>query len=317
MVALWHYAYWGPQHGVGVSDFGLIGSLAKYSYWAVDFLFMVSGAVIVLSCANKSAYEFAVARLVRVFPAYIPCLCISTALVIFSGVSVTLGQFAANLTAVAPVFGFKSVGSVYWALHFELAFYFAAFLVILVGLRERIEEVLFGWVALQVLLYPLQLPFFSGYFAIIASGGIVALIQSRGWSAARITALATAVVLSVLNASGRHYPDVAALAPVVVPALVASFFIFAKCRSLPAAPILGDIAYPLYLIHAEIGYLLLDAIPNQWLGLIASIAASLTVSLIVVQYFERPLKPLWRSQLVLLIGAAQRCSARVRKAPQA
>ncbi len=293
-VVFFHYLYGGPrsENMTSIESFEPVSHIAEYGFLGVALFFMISGFVIIHSAAHRSAREFAIGRIVRLYPAFVVCMTLTAALSLFWGgplMTVSGSQFLANLTMNAPMFGHSFIDGVYWTLIFELKFYVAVFIVILLGLAQHLERFFHGWIILLAAseISGIQGPLLGHYFPLFAAGGLLAFIHRHGFNTTRVAMLAVVAVLSVAQAMERGRFD--GHNEIIVGLITLSFFAaflalsskhFAD-RELPYAQQLGALTYPLYLLHAHIGYMTLNHLATEdtkWLAVVLLIGAMLFVS---------------------------------------
>lgn len=249
----------------------------KYGYLGVDLFFILSGFVILLSIQGKGPIEFIISRFTRLYPAFWTC-CTVTFLVCWFARSeqfpVTLRQFFANLTMFNFYIGQPNIDGVYWTLMEEMKFYAFVFVLLCFRQSHRIETYLQVWLVASLACYLSQrreLMFltsahWSGHFI---AGATYFLINRSGLTPRRVLLLLTAgsysTYMAASNAemlSERYHAD---FDPLVIAAAVVSFhaLFFAVSQgwtqfSSKAFRMLGNLTYPLYLLHQNIGYLALN-----------------------------------------------------------
>ncbi|QNN81640.1 acyltransferase [Brachybacterium sp. Z12] len=273
-VMAFHYLYNGIKNGkIGSISHEPVAAIAQYGYLGVNLFFMISGYVITTSVAGKTARQFAVGRALRLYPAFWVALPITAVFALLLGgerMGVTVEQFLANLTMIPTVLGQPFVDGVYWTLLYELQFYVAVFLLILFGQGHRVAALMPAW-AIGMLYLTVAAPGLTGsapllgnYFIWFAAGAIIASIAESGWSAYRVLGLlATYIPISSLELTlttvlktGIFLMVVATVVPQV------------RNLRLPGSKTAGALTYPVYLLHAHIGYMLLDRFAtesNKWL----------------------------------------------------
>src|SRR5436190_10531242 len=84
-VMLFHYTFRGPRDGFWQASFPFLDQISRYGYLGVQVFFILSGFVILLTAYEKNAMGFAMARFVRLFPAYWICVTLTTAVVVIAG----------------------------------------------------------------------------------------------------------------------------------------------------------------------------------------------------------------------------------------
>jgi peptidoglycan/LPS O-acetylase OafA/YrhL len=295
-VLAFHYGYGGIVGGklaYGLSA-DWLRALCKYGYLGVAFFFMISGYVIFYSAHSRDALSFMKLRFWRLYPAYIAGVVLTTFSILVLGgneFSVTLKQFFWNLTMFQTYLGHEHVDGVYWTLLIEMKFYGAVFLLLLFRQGKRLSAVCIAWPFVMLCAeftgYN-HLPLLGRYYTFFAAGALFAVIkEKRTWL--RMTALLLSYILSIrfLNVSAMNMPvfEDAVRSPWVVTSIVSCFFgCFLLFNSekmaalrLPYSRMLGALSYPLYLVHAYIGYMLINA-----LGQKVAIWQAYSVTIIVV-----------------------------------
>lgn len=126
-VVLYHYTYIGIA-AKNVTSMGFMPDLivyTKYGYLGVEFFFMISGYVIFFSAKNCDAAKFTTLRFLRLYPAFLTGVLLTSLVQFFWGTSnsVYLSQIIYNLTMIPRFFGRDYVDQSYWTLQLELQFY--------------------------------------------------------------------------------------------------------------------------------------------------------------------------------------------------
>ena len=312
-VVFYHYLARGVTMGfMPPEDIGALRTVAEYGYLGVDFFFMVSGFVIMMSVTGRSAADFAAARIVRLYPAFLFCMT-TTAVVLYlvgnPALPSSLAMWLGNLPIAANALGVPFVDGVYWTLVLELVFYAMVFAIILLGLRERMEAIVFAWLAGQVAVFLLgwDVPLLSRYFLLFTAGCLLYFASTRGWTIPRSVAVVISLALNVESAMVRGV-DLAiannlSTEPLVVGTVVALFFLVFVTfgfwsPNLPAARRVGSLTYPLYLIHQNLGYVLVPTLALS-LGLPLAalvVAAGMSAFAIFVAVFvEERFRSVWKS----------------------
>jgi peptidoglycan/LPS O-acetylase OafA/YrhL len=321
IVMAFHYLANGPRHGKtgAATDFGLIGQVAEYGYLGVDLFFIISGFVIFWSAIGRPADRFAVSRASRLWMTFAVCMTFTAVIETLTRTDpVTPLRYLVNLTMIPDWLGQKSVDGVYWTLAVEIAFYGAVFLAIVLGLTRRPALLIAGWVGVMVaariagMIFGFEPPMLlGGYFPLFASGCILALLRQDGaprWLWLVLLANLPLVALLVHHAA-VGYKDDGGVIPMVAVAIVLAFhlpFILLRKTSLrlPMARAIGDLTYPLYLLHAGVGYLAIAALPvNKWLAVTIVMAGAILLAHLVNRFVERPTLGLRNRAFDRLLGA--------------
>jgi peptidoglycan/LPS O-acetylase OafA/YrhL len=287
--------------------YGPAAELARFGHFGVDFFFMISGYVIMLSVGQRSASQFAAARFVRLFPAFFFCLTLTALTIAAVGgahYDVSLPQWLANLTFFGKWLGQPYVDPSYWTLVPEILFYGLVFCAILAGLRHQLEALVFVWLALQIADHVTGAGFLvlGTIYPLFAVGCLLNFGLERGWTAPRIAALVLALALSIDHEVRRAAAifktpledQILAVAGTLT-LFVAAFVLLARLRpSLPQAARIGSITYPLYLLHAVSGLLAIQWLEpriGRWAAVIVTTGGVVAVALLVAEFVEGPLRP--------------------------
>jgi peptidoglycan/LPS O-acetylase OafA/YrhL len=294
-VVLFHFTFRG-FHGDHLSpvEYPVLGSVFKYGYLGVEFFFIISGYVVLLSAQGKTLAQFFTSRVMRLFPAYWVVCTLCFVVVRLFGPAVhapgwsplldaPLKAYLYSMTMLQTFFGVPNLDGVYWTLAYEISFYFLIALLLAFGWLRRTEHVLWvlaGWLAYCALVGPatdtnaFSFLLFPRYAPFFIAGMVFYLLQTS--QAARwklYTLLGAAYALGLQAAfsraaeNARNYTQPFSL--VVVTGLFTLFFvvflliIYRKINLGQAkwAAFVGALTYPLYLAHHSMGYVLL-----QWLG---------------------------------------------------
>jgi peptidoglycan/LPS O-acetylase OafA/YrhL len=311
-VVIYHYTYRAPLPGRDDSfAFGDLQLGTRYGYLGVTLFFLISGFVILWSSQQRSASEFVVSRISRLYPSFWTSVAITSLVVVLSpaGELISSRTVALNLTMVPGVLGTPYIDGVYWTLFVELKFYALVFLMLLTGTMHRVERWLAVWLAVSVAaavgiapkwlgaaaLYPYGPYFISGCFFF--------LIRSRGPSPFRIGGVAVSALLGCLYAivqQPNFMHDTDRVTSVVVVAAVVSFHLVFLAialapRILPDSRwwyVLGSLTYPLYLLHNRIGKIIWanrPAAQSEWFSLAIELAVAFSLASVIAAIVERRL----------------------------
>jgi len=314
-VVLFHYVFLDVIENKSAPDFPILGEIFKYGYFGVEFFFMISGFVILLTAQNKNWQGFIVSRISRLYPAFWIAVTVTSIAILLlkSGkIELSLSQYLLNLTMIPEYMGTLDIDSVYWSLQVEIKFYFLVFIVLFFNKLRYIEYILFGWLIVAVLeqlnvsnviTRAIFMPQYSPYFG---AGALFYIIKTKGWNLQRVIFLIIAFVLSMIISLKNGEIQVENyhiyFSPYVLASLLCLYFlIFAfiisenkpeilnsKVRTFFIA--LGGISYPLYLLHNKIGELLfikLSFIENRYLLLLTIVSIVMTLSFVLYRHIER------------------------------
>lgn len=300
-VLLFHYTY---QYEL---SYGFHGDapwpfvLGKYG---VHIFFMISGFVIFMTLERtRHTMDFAVSRFARLFPAYWSALLITLATITIGGLpdqAVSLRDGLVNISMLSDFFDAKEIDGSYWTLQIELFFYLQMGFWFFVGGIRRMRAVVILWLLLAVAygaLTRLDLPFsytlrevlIIRYIPFFAAGVLfyrahqrqderwvsavlliacaIALWLIWSWREAAVVAVGSAIFTAILSGN--------------LEMLRTDLFVY-----------LGTISYSLYLLHQNIGYIIIAGLDSRGLapGLDVLIATSVILLLASVLTFslERP-----------------------------
>jgi peptidoglycan/LPS O-acetylase OafA/YrhL len=192
----------------------------------------------------------------------------------------------------------------------ELSFYLLVLLVLLFGLRRHLDTLFLAWpigMLLASLAASSYLPFLGGYYPFFAAGALFALSRQRS-SAVVVAGLAACLWLCVSGAiqradhasriNGTEYSDLVIAAVI---GLQFGFFALLNTRrgqsvALPGSRLAGNLTYPIYLLHAHVGYMLLSRFAtdaNQWFTMPLVVMVILAASYAIHVLVERRLAGFW------------------------
>jgi len=315
-VVAFHYLFNGITNGkvASIDIEPQIASVAKYGYLGVEFFFLISGYVIFFSARSRTVTQFIIGRAVRLVPAFVPALILTATAAQFWGgerMGVTLPQVIANLTFFPHVFGFQYVDGVYWTLSYEITFYAAVVALLVLGQRSRMDLAVMLWPLGMVLATVVGLdraPLAGRVYVFFAVGALFALTRTRrdlpAYSSLAL-AMGLALWFSVTRADAMSAAKGVVYSGAVIGAIVVAMFTFFATLShprvaslrLPGSQLAGALTYPIYLLHAHIGYMLLNQFAteqNKWVAYSAIVALISGLAYVLHIVFERKLGPVWR-----------------------
>lgn len=326
-VLFFHYTFRGyAADDMSVLDFPELAGISRYGYMGVDLFFMISGFVILMTALKQDVKGFLVSRIVRLYPAFWAGVTL-TAMTCFlfdtSGqFKVSLSQYLLNLPMLGGFLGVKPVDGVYWSLLVEIKFYLLVLLVLIFGQIKNATSLLGAWalVTLYLLYFPapgklhwLLMPEWSPYFI---AGAIFYLLRSDGFDVFKLLVLALTLYLAIVNAIGRlpqmeqHYASEFSRMAVTGMVLVfyAVFLAFSarwiEFLNRPEFLVLGVLTYPVYLIHQNIGFVLMNrfaAEGNKYVLMLLVTLLVLAVAYGVHRLIEKPLSRKLRAPLIRLL----------------
>jgi len=287
-VLLFHYSTrYGELFGDGGAPFHV-----PDGFWGVELFFAISGFVMLMTLSRmRSAGEFVVARIVRLYPTYWAGVAITFGVMLLwplPGRTVTAPEAAFNLTMLQEYFRVPDVDSVYWSLEVELVFYAWIVGVLAAGWLPRTRLLVTVWMlagvaaylacrhfgrAMPVIVDRVLLPEHCGYFGI----GVTAFLDYQAGRASRASWLQYGVAVAVACLARGPQGGVLALG------IAAVFWLVSQRRAglldTRLLVFLGAISYPLYLLHQNVGYVVIHALRAHAVGYGWSMLAAVAVSL--------------------------------------
>ena len=301
-VVLYHYTARGVDGG-----FQQLAQWTQFGYLGVPLFFMISGFVIANSADRRTATEFLISRVARLYPAFWIGL-IFTTLVVFclGGKVISVSQFFANATMLNDYLGIANVDGVYWTLQAEIKFYACVFLLLLIGAFNRYQVWLPIWVVATLLYLSIGQPSMMGWFIspgyspYFISGACFYLLRSQERSLVVVVSLVVSFAMCtyqatqqlsgfvpVVTIAGQWWAAIIVILFHLLFALLATDHLSIKPRNIYL--ILGGITYPLYLIHNRAGKLIIDSLVNyipEWFAVLITTLGMLLLAFVIYKYFE-------------------------------
>lgn len=286
-VVLYHYLYRARE--LYPEQLGAPSDWIQWGSYGVQLFFLISGYVIFDSARTSDQSRFLFNRAVRIYPAYWMCALITLVVVGLCGLagrdSLTPLEQAINFTLLQGFVGVPYIDGAWWTLTVELAFYAQIAILARWGLLTggRLIPTLFAWIFFLV----------SARFVIVALD-IDSVSHLSGvfyWGLTFVIGIAANLALSGRRVAGIAVGSAALIGllpgnlSILVPMLVAiSLLMLTVLVRLPSrwekvGSYLGELSYPLYLLHQNIGYVLLLALAAA--GVSRSLAVVATVVIVV------------------------------------
>jgi peptidoglycan/LPS O-acetylase OafA/YrhL len=300
MVVLFHYTVrYGQIYEYSINPIFSF-ELGKYG---VQLFFIVSGFVIFLTLDKTvNAIDFVVSRFSRLYPAYWVSVILTFVIVYtFSlpGREVDLQSALVNLTMIQKWLEVDNVDGVYWTLAIELSFYLIMYILFITKQLKNIFNVTIVWLLMIIVVrfletnniiqihWALKLLFLLDYGELFIAGIMFYKIMHNDNLSNYI------ILLLVLGTEYYLHGKLAYL----IAGYFFLFLLFAKgylhILSLKPLVYLGTISYSLYLIHQNIGYIIIRNLENYGLInpisiIIIPLVISIGVATIMQIYIEKP-----------------------------
>ncbi|MET0248593.1 MAG: acyltransferase [Sphingobium sp.] len=268
--------------------------------YRVLLFFAISGFAIFFTLERiRSVADFVVNRFARLYPAYLVAMLLTLSVEYAAHATELLigpGAILANFTMLEEFAFLPAVDGAYWTLSVELAFYFCMIMLWKWAGLKRLEPALVGWLALRglfqlwpdmperiIMLFALRyVPFF-----------VIGMLSYRVWAGQRSwRQQAPYAALALLSIAIGETWDILLIGC----ALLAIFagVIGGYLRWIAVRPLLwlGGISYSFYLIHQNVGFVVMlrvaDAGYSPWIGFAAAFAVALALGTAINRLVERP-----------------------------
>ena len=271
-------------------------------YYGVHLFFMISGFVIFWTLSrSKRPMDFVWSRFSRLYPVFWAAVTLTFLTVLIFGLpgrEVRTLHFLANLSMIHQYINVKHVDSVYWTLTLELAFYFWMLMLFTFDQLKNIEKWLILWVTTSIVFTYFKLgsdidhriiKFFLLDYVQFFSAGVCFF---KIWESKQNQLTYFVLALTIFSLF-VHYTNETAI-------LLGLYFILfflaisGKFKLLSVRPLvfLGTISYSLYLIHQNIGYIIIRSFYNQdyspYFGILAAILFSFLLATFLTFFVEKP-----------------------------
>ena len=297
-VVLYHYFY---RYDEIYGHQDLAVNWAHIGKFGVELFFMISGFVIFWTINRvERPLDFIVSRFSRLYPAYWGAVLMTFVLVSIWGLpgrDVTATDAALNLLMFHEYFYIPHVDGVYWSLTVELTFYFWIFVLYLYKGLDKLELAFSSVIILSVLhhLDLLSLPPLLGdllmlkYLPFFLAGiCFFKVVNGEGFSRKILLTLALSLLSTYFIYSLLHF------------GLFCGFYLLfylaisGRLKFLTFKPLLflGSISYSLYLVHQNLGYVVINqALVFGWdpiIGICLAIIVSVGMAAMFTRFIEKP-----------------------------
>jgi peptidoglycan/LPS O-acetylase OafA/YrhL len=295
-VVIYHYSYrYFDIYGGGHSfDF------LSYLKHGVELFFIVSGFVIYMTLEKvKSPLDFIVSRFSRLYPVYWVCVCLTFLVISIFGLpgrEVSFTNALMNLLMFHEYFKIPHVDGVYWTLTVELTFYFWIFIFYIFSVLEKFRLIMMALVITAFVSSYMGHPFNKFFFRALQLdfmpffiAGITFYNIWRDKSIKSINAgyLSALVILFMLQYNMVEF--------IIYVFLLGIFGLLVSDRlkwlAIPPLMKIGVVSYSLYLIHQNVGYIIINMLLYKIGHVMAALVAgtiALTIALILQKYIEKP-----------------------------
>lgn len=288
----------------------------SYGWLGVPVFFILSGFVISLTVNRSSdALDFVKKRFIRLFPTFWICLLSTLIIECITGYFIkdlSIGDILMNFAMFGQFFGFKYVDGSYWSLLPELLFYLLiAVLMIIKKIKSYylINAILLviGIVHLfspipilgklltihYILLFMIGIAFYRIYNEINDNWDYILIVIN----------FAVSTPLYLVN--HKHNTNSLVFLYVAFGLIICLYFLFVKghlkfLSNFKPLLFLGNVSYALYLIHQNIGYIIInktESLIGRSLAILFAMVISIGLASIITYKIEPFVKPFVRKLL--------------------
>ena len=297
----------------------------SYGHYGVQLFFIISGFVIFMTIHKSNDIKnFLFKRFIRLYPAYIVSVIVTytiTSLFMFGDQKISIINALINLSMLQGFFGVPHIDGVYWSLQIELIFYAIVTLLLFLNLIKRIVSTLFYWIIISYIISIANLLSDSIVIKILYN---YLIVQYSHLFIAGITfyllkysrEIKSELIVSILFLCLIYeYSFFDFTSNVFTSLFFIIFYLLIKGKlkflNTKVLMFLGSISYSLYLVHQNIGYVIinyleLNNLKNE-IYLIIPITFSILLSSILTYYVEKPvLKAISRKNKDKLLNTSDR-----------
>jgi len=274
----------------------------------VELFFILSGFVIFYTIENvKSGKEFLIRRFIRLYPTYWACLTITfvtVAIFGLDGLEVSTVDAIIGLSMVQQIFKVPPVDRSYWTLIPEFFFYISIFLL---AITHQIKNInLYGIILLclsfvHIHLYHIKylgLLFNLDYICYFFAGIVFYQIKTGKKSIIYWILISLCCFVAISSKD-----DPALIIAIILIYLIFSLFSIGRLDFLTWKPLLllGNISYAWYLLHQNIGYVIINLLKpyfSSMLIIIPPILITLGIAILVTYWIEKPIMKYLKMKLL-------------------
>jgi len=320
-VVFYHFFY--RYHEIYGHTFAF-SDLFRLGHYGVQLFFMISGFVIYWTLQrSENPLDFIWSRFSRLYPVYWACVILTfIAISLFSlaGRERSLMELLFNLLMFQEYLGIPHIDGVYWTLSLELAFYFWMILIFISGQLKHIEWILSIWILIALMTtleslnidvyYRLNTLLLFDYIELFAAG--ICFYQYKNALYGRKTHCLMCILCTSILIR-YSWPTSLGLFGFFI-----LFILILRNRAgilrNSALVYLGTLSYALYLIHQNIGYIIINHLSTHALHPLINIGvatgASIGIAHLLVFYIEKPsllfLRSFYKQKRTLLLSQFKR-----------
>jgi len=317
-VLLFHYTYrYGEIYTNSKIDFAFKFEIGHYG---VQLFFIISGFVIYMSISKVNRLsEFVIKRFLRLYPAYIIAVTLTFVLVTVYGLDsrqVSFRDAIINFTMLQGFIpGISHVDGVYWTLTIELSFYFIIALFFLLSSKlpkayQRIEVFAFLWMTVAIGLKIISYTRYSYITSILDKLvnfnycnlfilGIMFYQYRNSKNKKYYVYMLSCIIYEFINHG--------IFSGILIICFSVLFYIAIFKNTVilnnKILKFFGTISYSLYLIHQNIGYIIIKYFENLGITsefiLIIPVCVSIGLAYSMTYLVERPIQNYFKHKIVV------------------
>ena len=281
-----------------------IGGLGGKGVW---LFFLISGFVIFMTVEQThKPLDFCVSRFSRLFPTYWVAVIFSFLVIhLFHLEKENIGFLSSllNLTMIQSFLGVDNLDKVYWTLKVELLFYGWMFILLVSRNLKAIDSFLMAFLTIS-LLFILFIPQTNNVFSLRILNEIF-ILDYIHWFALGIIfykmykkkelgmSSMIVIALSLFVMGLRSFSTENCLLNLSI-VLIFIIVIFCKMSFIKPIAYIGSISYALYLIHSNLGHVLLAKLTyfgiNPVIAILIVVTSLVFLADMITKYIEVPLR---------------------------
>ena len=296
-VVFYHYLY---HYNNIYGHEGLSVDWARGGKYGVQLFFMISGYVIYWSLENvKSPIDFLVSRFSRLYPTFWFAAFLTFTIVWFWGLpgrEIPLNQAIMNVLMFHQYLWVKNIDGVYWTLTIELTFYFWIFTIFVFRGLKYTEILFIPLIGITLLesVGKIELPFLYKTLFMVGHiqyflAGICMYKLINDQKCWRLISILFLCLVTTYISSGFK------ILAITIFFFIAFYFAVSTGVALLRQRFFvffGAISYPLYLLHQNIGFVIINEAYKYNVKPLYSIAMAVSISIILayvtMRFVERP-----------------------------
>lgn len=214
--------------------------------------------------------------------------------------SVSFPAFIANFTMLNELFGIKSVDGAYWTLRYEVTLYFIIFLLLLFKKKDKIKETFGIWLAVAIVIDIVNRIAFIPHFLknVILSQYIGAFVigvtMGTAYRIQRYNIIDILMVLVSVVYFGLKNGSSYTIYLILITGIFLTITLNRSIQAWKAPGFIHDIlmffagiSYPLYLIHQNIGYIIIGRLEMKGIQSSICILAALLIAVLLACLLDR------------------------------